>query len=204
MRACWINAGNDADYAKLKSLRITAPFYDLRDPRVTKAYLTSVRDKGFSPGIYAAWNWLPPPYTGAAKGAQFASWVNSELERIAPDTLSDFPEVCLNIETQDVPYILGALTQWRKHRPKRVTDFTLEGHQGGLFTNAQAKAVSAKVRYIVPQCYNGAMTEVWDPWTMGLDLMQAGFPFGKITPFLDGRHLDEWWLGYAFPKDGSP
>jgi hypothetical protein len=208
VRAVWIDEGNDADYAKLRANDITEPFYSVRDPRVTKSYLEMVRGKGFAPGIYAAWNWpqtgVVPPYTGAAKGAQFATWVNGQLERIAPGTGPDFPAVCLNIETHDVPYILGAIQQWRKHRPKRITDFTLEGHQGGLFTGPQARAVAAKVRYIVPQCYDGNMTEDWDSWAIGLDLLEHGFPFGKVTPFLDAAHLDEWWEGYAFTAGRLP
>ena len=42
-KAVWVDAGNDPDYAKLQANGITVPYFDLRDPRVTAAYLDAVK-----------------------------------------------------------------------------------------------------------------------------------------------------------------
>jgi len=207
-RAIWVDEGNDADYAKLRANGITAPYYSVRDPRVTKAYLEAVRAQGFTPGIYAAWNWpetgIAPPYTGAAKGAAFATWVSRELQRIAPATAADFPLVCLNAETHDAPYLAAMLRQWRKHRQDRVTDWTLEGFQGGWIDASPdlGAAVNASGVGVVPQFYRGNMSPLFAG--VILDLLTAGIPADRLMGFYDAADLPYRWHGYAFTQGRLP
>lgn len=199
-RALWIDEGNDADDAKLAANGITMPVFSIRDPRVNRAYLEGVRDRGFVPGVYAAWNWWPK-----LSGPAFADTVSAWLTHNVGNTTPSFPFVCLDIETHDIAgYVLPCLKRWRSHRPDRVTDLTIEGHQGGLFTPASAIGVSAMVRYISPQCYNGAMTQVWDSFAMAKNLTDRSIPFAKVRPFYDAAHLPEWWEGYAFSQGRLP
>lgn len=201
MRAVWVDAGNDPDYPKLGANGIDAAYFDIREARLDAAYLTTVRNHGLGVGVYAAWNW--PEYKNMT-GAQFATAVSRRLEAIAPGSEPTFPMVCLDIEAHDAAYIFGALRQWRKHRASRVTDWTLEGHQGGILTPGQWLAVAGLVRYAVPQCYNGAMTQTWDSFAMALDLFAHGLPFPSVRPFYDAAHLPEWWDGYAFTQGRLP
>lgn len=201
LRACWVDAGNDPDPVKLKAHGVTAPVFDIREPRLNLRYLTTWRAQFAAVGVYAAWNW-----NSALTGPEFATWVSRRLQVIAPNTAPDFPFVCLDMETDNVAYLTGASVQWRKHRPDRVTDWTLEGHKGGIFTDHPAARIilSADFRYIVPQCYNGALTQLWDTFAMTKDLVDAGFPFQSIRPFYDAAHLPEWWDGYAFTQGRLP
>lgn len=205
MRAIWIDEGNDAPYAKLQANGITCPVYSLRDPRVTLDYLRMVQGKGFTPGVYvvAGWYNLSP--------IKFATLVSGELSRIAPATPPGFPFVCFDFEGKSgavqpgtPAYQLAALRQWRKHRPDRVTDCTIEGHQGGLYNEGAADWLSRQARYWLPQCYNAAMTQLWDTYAMTADLVTAGFNFDGIRPFYDAAQLPQWWDGYAFTSGRLP
>lgn len=200
IRNLWVDAGNDCDYAKAKANGITAAYFDLRDPRLTLPYLREVAGHGLAPGVYAAASWWP-----TLDGPGFADKVSALLEGVAPGTPGTFPAVCLDIERDDIAgYLLPALRRWRSHRPKRVTDLTIEGHKGGLFSPTQAVLVTAKVRLVVPQAYNGAMDQVWDSAAIVRDLTDAGFPLASVYPFLDAAHLGEWWEGYAFTQGRLP
>lgn len=201
MRAIWVDSGNDADYTRLKAEGIESPVYAITDPRITKAYLADVYSKGFVPGVYAVKSWWP-----ALTPTQFATQLHHELERVAPGTPGDHPFVCVDYEPTDAAGIMAFALQWRKHRPGRVTDLTIEGHQGGLFTVTQMQAVARKFRYLVPQAYNAAMTNCWCPYFMVRDLVEHGAPFAKCRPFYDAKWLDQlqWWSGYAFTQGRLP
>lgn len=199
MRAVWIDAGNDPDYVKLTANGITAVYFDIRDPRLNIAYFTTQRAKGFAVGVFADPSWWP-----SDSGPQFATRVSRLLDGLGKAPAPAYIAVCLDMETHNAGFLLGALRQWRKHRPSRVTDWTLEGHQGGILTPAQWLSASQLVRYIVPQCYNGAVSETWDSFSMANDLYSHGCPFGDIRPFYDAAHLPEWWDGYAFTQGRLP
>lgn len=200
IRNLWVDAGNDCNYAKATAYGITAAYFDIRDPRLTTPYLERVASHGLGVGVYAVASWWPK-----LEGPAFADTVGAMLGTIAPNSAPDFPAVCLDIEVDDVAgYVLPALRRWRTHRPNRVTDLTLEGHKGGLFSPSQVINVVAKVRLVVPQCYDGAMTHVWDSCAMSRDLTDAGFPIARVYPFLDAAHLGEWWEGYAFTQGRLP
>jgi hypothetical protein len=198
-RAVWVDAGNDPDYAKLKANGIGAAYFDIRDPRVTPGYLSTVASRGLAPGVYAAWNWLPPPYTGAAVGAGFAEWLSEQVAKLGKHTPPNFPMVCADIETHDVAYILGFLYRWRQLRPHRVTDWTLEAFQGGLFSPLDTLKIAAADVGIAPGMYAGNM----DPLNVVdvvLDLCAYSFPPGRIIGMYDAARLPAVWTGYAFTQ----
>ena len=195
-RAVWIDAGNDADYAKLRAHGIDSPYFDIRDSRVTRAYLEGVQAEGFAPGVYAAWNWYP-----TLGGAGFAVQLSGLLVGLGAPP--GFPKVCADIEIHDVGYILAFLKRWRKLRPMRVTDWTLEGFQGGLFTANDTLAIAAANVGVIPQTYTGSM-EPQDVARVVLDLAFHSFPPARISPFYDAARLPAEWSGYAFAQGRLP
>jgi hypothetical protein len=203
MRAVWVDAGNDADYGKLTHYGIDSPYYALNDPRVTAAYLQGVADRGFKPGLYVAWNWF------SLDGPGLASHVHAELLRIG---WAGNPPVCVDIEkghgltdANYVAYVLAFLKRWRELRPKRLTYYTLEGYQGGLFDAKARLAVAASGVVVVPQCYTGAMVP-YDPVDVMYDLWRHGFAPAGAVPFYDAAHLPTaWgWSGFAFTMGRLP
>lgn len=202
MRAAWGHPGSDPPYPELDDNGIRWPYFDIREPRLTPTYLDAVcaHPAVDGVGVYAVASWQHEDEPEA-----FAEWVDARLRHIG--WLGN-PPVCLDVEVADLAdYCVRALTRWRELRPKRVTDLTIEGHKGGLFSPAQVVHVVAKVRYTVPQCYNGALSQVWDSYAMACDLVAAGFPIATVCPFYDAAHLPEWWglpAGYAFTWERLP
>jgi hypothetical protein len=196
VKAIWIDEGNDADIAKLDAHGITAPYFSIRDPRVTSAYLGGLATAGFAPGLYVAWNWYPE-----LTGTTFAQKLHAELRRIG---WIGNPPVCVDIEAHDPAYIRAFLKRWRELRPKRRTDWTLEGMQGGWIegTPGFVAAVIAANVGVVPQFYRGDMS----PLTPGviLDLLLAGIPGDRLMGFYDAAALPYRWHGYAFSQGRLP
>ena len=202
MRAAWIDAGNDPQYAKLAANGITWPYFDARDDRLTSAYLDAVAAHAGidGAGVYVVASWFPTMTPG-----QLAEWTDARLRQIG---WAGNAPVMFDIEVGALmPYVLTCLVRWRELRPRRITDLTIEGHKGGLFSTAAAKAIAGRVRYVVPQCYNGAMDQLWDTYAMTLNLTDAGFPLAKVCPFYDAAALPEWWgipAGFAFTQGRLP
>jgi hypothetical protein len=200
-RAVWVDAGNDPDYAKLADNGITWPYFDIREQRLTDAYLDAVRAHPAIDGcgVYVVASWLP-----GFTGPQLAEWTDARLRAIGwlgnPPVMFDIEGTQFDVQG----YVLPCLRRWRELRPKRITDLTIEGHKGSLFTPADVINVVAKVRWVVPQCYNGAMTQVWDSAAMLHDLTAHSFPPASVYPFLDAAHLGEWWEGFAFTQGRLP
>jgi len=195
MRAIWIDEGSDADYAKLRAHgMITSPYFSLRDPRVTRSYLDAVAAEGFTPGLFAAYNWYP-----TLDGAGFAEKCDAELKRIG--WLN--PPLCADIETHDVVYILAFLKRWRELRPKRLTFWTLEGFQGGLFAPADVLAINAARVHVVPQHYTGDMRPLAAD-RIAIDLIARGFDILRLWGFYDAASLPGRWEGFAFTQGRLP
>lgn len=200
MRAAWGDLKQDPPYAKLADNGITWPYFDIRDPRLTPAYLDSVKAhagiKGC--GVYSVRGSNSWPETHTMTPTQFAEWTDARLKQI--DWLGNLP-VMFDIEVPNlVPYVLATLRRWRELRPKRVTDLTIEGHKGGLFTLPDVRAVAGLVRWTVPQCYDSTMTP-WDTWAVCFDLYARGFMSMEVRPFYDAAALQPWWGtpdGFAF------
>ena len=207
MRAVWNDLGQDCYYAKYEDNGITWPYFDIRDPRLTPAYLDAVKAHPVinGVGVYAVRGTDSWPETNDLTPAEFAEWVDTELKRIA--WLGN-PPVMLDIEVPPLAAFCGAaLTRWRELRPKRITDLTVEGHKGGLFGMPDVFAIGQRVRWIVPQCYSGDPMVPWDTYAICADLMSVGFPATKVRPFCDGAALQPWWGipdGFAFTQGRLP
>lgn len=210
-RACWVDAGNDPAYGKFADNKITLPYFDPRDPRITASYLDAVvKHPGITgAGFYFAWNWLPVGTTAA----QFAEWCDAELRRIgwAGNALC-----CVDIEKGHgitnltfVPYLVAFLSRWRQLRPKRRTDLTIEGMQGGLFSPSEVAAIMQGLRgggaaagYIAPSMYAGNMSPLAHDVTQ--DLLMSGFPGEGVVGMYDAGALPYRWRGYAFTQGRLP
>lgn len=198
MRGVWIDEGNDADYAKLRAYGITNPCYAMRDPRVTLSYLRDVRARGFTPSVYIAPNWYV-----VETGPEFAELVSELLETRYPRTAAGFPQVIVDIETHDVGFITSFFTRWRQLRPTRVTSWTLEGFQGGLFAPADVEVIRQASVVVAPQTYTGEMRpQAAD--RIVIDLIAHGFPLTSLLCYYDAANLPQGWQGWAFTQGRLP
>jgi hypothetical protein len=94
--------------------------------------------------------------------------------------------VQLNDETHDALRIVQMIQRWRQLRPDTATSWTLEGHQGGWFTQALVNAlVTGRIR-VVPQCYTGPMIAT-DALAAVRDITKRGVPDSLVTPMYDGQ-----------------
>lgn len=197
MQAVWIDEGTTLNAAKLRQHNITAPYFSHRFGNATKEILDAAKGQGFQPGIYSAWNWEP-----AMDGTQYAAFLSGELKRIGGLALRGATPVCVDIETHDVAYILAFFKEWRRLRPTRVTAWTMEGFQGGLFSPANvAELVSRNIRF-VPQFYGGAVEPLQH--SPVIDMLIQGFPGDRIDGFYDARALPYRWRGFAFTQATLP
>ena len=195
MNGVWVDAGNDPTYGKFPPHGITSCWFDPRDPRVTADYLDGVVAHGYSAGLYFAWDWWP-----GLSGPQFADKCSAELKRI---NWHGNPSVCLDIETHDLSgYVVPCLTHWRQIRPNRPTWWTLEGMQGGLFTQAQVATIGGLTIRLAPSMYHGDMTPL--PHSPVIDLLMAGFQGYMIDGMYDAAALPFRWRGFAFTQGRLP
>jgi hypothetical protein len=125
---------------------------------------------------------------------QIAKAVADEYNRLAIPGL----RVQFDMEEHDPDKVAEVLEAWRMIKPKVNTSWTMEAGQGGWMSPAFVARITACRVRLVPQLYNGAMTEVWDALTYARDLTSRGFPDSIVSPFYDAKHLPRGWDGYAF------
>lgn len=201
MKFLWVDSGNDPDWVKVVAHKIDGLFFDLFDPRLTHAYLTHIKGPGMAVGVYVVDNW---EQIKNLSGRQAAEAVDARVKQITPSTQAAFPKVQFDLERHDPAWIEECLVRWRELRPGKDTSWTFEGGQGGWMTPAFVAAIiKAKIR-LVPQLYNGAMTEVWDSLTYARDLTSRGFPDALVSPFYDAARLPVGWQGWAFTQGRLP
>lgn len=193
MHAVWIDEGTEVDDTKLAKYGINRPFLSHRDSHATAQRLQDLKARGYSPGLFSAWNWYPD-----LDGPSYAAELSRELRRIG--WLGN-PEVCIDIETHDTAYVLSFFREWRRLRPFRRTWWTFEGMQGGLFAGIARELNALNIRY-VPQMYQGDMTP--HGHSVIIDLLMVGFPGDRIDGFYDARALPYQWRGFAFTQARLP
>lgn len=199
MLAVFVDEQNQPDYAKIRRNGGTHVVRSLRDPLTIRAALVADKTAGFGTGVFIARNWYPDLSARA-----FADAAHNLLKAIDGGTPAD-PVVTFDIETDDLGFVRDVFRRWVAHRPQRLTDWTMEGHKGGLFEPADVTELVQNVRrFFVPQCYDGTMTQVWDTLAMARDLTAAGIPDARIVPCMDAAHLPVWASGYAFPMGRLP
>ena len=193
----WVDANNDPFTSILKAYGIGEVYFDIRDPRLTPAYLDAIRGQGFSTvGLYACWNWPEVPTLPGL----FATWIDAKLRHIG--WLGN-PPVHINDETHDAKRIETLLGTWRALRPKRRTLWTMEGHQAPVFAGIGRVLADLNVE-IGPQCYTGPdMTRIESAAEVQ-SWASLGIPVERIRPFLDARQLGVWWTGIAYTQGRLP
>jgi hypothetical protein len=213
----WVDAGNDADWQKHLRHLIDGEFYAGAGPNdgpaVVASRLEASRLRGHVGGVYTAWAWEPDTETDGAAYAEYTHEIVAKIEERLPVKGNRYPKVQLNNERHEPDIILAMLRRWRELRPTKDTSWTMEGGQGGwmgsvVSTTTPASSfvtevLSYRVR-LVPQLYNGAMTQVWDSLAFARDLTKRGFPDAVISPFYDAAHLPVGWDGFAFTMGRLP
>jgi hypothetical protein len=165
-----------------------------------------VLSRNLVPGVYTVVNW--PQYEGM-NGKQFAEAVSAQVKPLIvsnsnPKVQLDMEHVFFENDVIGSKFIVDALKRWRELHPFQDTSWTVEAMQGGWMSKEFVAAVtSAKVR-VVPQCYDGDMTQVWDTLAAARDLTKRGFLDAIITPFYDAAKLPEYWNGFAFTQGRLP
>ena len=199
MRALWIDAGNDPDWAKIQSHGMSALYFPVSDPAPdVKRRLNDARGRGFAVGVYMAWNW--PQFAGKS-GTDMAEAMHLLCTSVSPFGAL---KVQFDIEEHNPALIESCLTRWRALRPKQDTSWTLESFQGGWMTpDFVAKIIELRVR-VVPQFYGGQM----EPFAQDMalrDLTRRGFPEALVTGFYDAASLPLYmWDGFAFTMGRLP
>ena len=192
MRALWIDSGNDPDWVKIANHGFTHLYFDLFDPRITRAYLDAVQAKGYGQGLYMVTNW--PQFAGKT-GAEIAKIVSERITACAyTNTRMQF-----DIEEHDPDLVLAILREWRRLRPNHNTSWTMESFQGGWMSPAFVTEIVNVLRVrVVPQYYTGSMDRI--AHDMGLkNMLKAGFPMNMVTGFYDAADLPlSGWDGFAF------
>lgn len=197
MRAVWIDHGQDASYHRLVSEGITDPYFDARDPRLTRSYLAGVKAEfaklgvTSSPGIYFCSQGDGWPGSSKTAPKVWAKWAYEKTQQIAGDDKT--LKVILNCETHDVQWVVSMLKAWRSHSPRRDTLWSPEGHQAELFRGVKLPNVQ-----VGPQCYVGNMQRIES--ASEVQAWAAVVPVDRIVPVLDASALGGWWTGVAFTQ----
>ena len=201
MRAVWVDSGNDPDWATHARHSISASYFDIFDPRVTKTYLEGIKAKGQAVGVYMAWNW--PQFDGKSP-EEVAEIVNTRVRQIAGGGLKpSFPKVQFDLEQHDPDAIIRVLRRWRQIMPNQDTSWTMEAFQGGWMSDAFVQEIIALRIRVVPQAYTGDMRRMSEDGTLR-DLIRRGFPEALVTLFYDAAQLPINWDGFAFTQGRLP
>jgi len=203
MKNLWVDAGNDPDFNKGNQYNIDGYFLALFDSRTTKTQLETIKARQNVFGVY-----MVTPNESGTPWEMFFGKTPAEVSKIVSDEYKRLNvkglRVQFDIEQKNPNFIAETLEEWRKLQPAVNTSWTLEAGQGGWFSPTFVTRVLACRVRIVPQCYNGAMTEVWDTLSYARDLTKRGIPDSLISPFYDAAHLPVGWDGFAFTQGRLP
>lgn len=200
MRNVWVDAGNDPDWEVVEKHQATGLFWDVREERLTPAYLADAFVRGYDVGVYVVDNW--DGWKGLA-GSTFARRMHERVEQVAGEAGPSFPRVQFDLERHDPTWILACLQEWRRLRPRQNTSWTFEAMQGGWMSDDFVRGVlGCRVR-LVPQAYTGDMRRFAEDATLR-NLTRRGFPEGVISLFYDAADLPLGWDGYAFTMGRLP
>ncbi len=227
MKFVWVDAGNDADWAKLARNGITGAFYALSDPPADlRRRLADTKARGLQAGLYSAWNWWPESDGDTAvHGRRYAELADERVKEVCrglAGASNSYPKVQLDNEEHSEACILAMLRRHRELQPKRDTSWTFEYHQGGWMGAAFVAEVQSHRVRLVPQGYHGTMARielrdsdpaqflreliatVVDTRANVDDLTARGFTSAVISPFYDGAFLPVDWDGFAFTMGRLP
>lgn len=203
MKFAWTVAGDDPDYGKGDEHGINGYYWPGFDALTTKVNLNDTVARGYVVGLYVVTSW--PQFSGRTN-VDIAKLIVAEYKRLATGT-NAVPGLRLQVddERKNPNAILTVLQGIRAALPKTNLSWTMEAGQAGWMNDPDfMKAILALKLRIVPQCYNGAMTQVWDTWAYCKALLDGGWPASIISPFYDAAHLPVGWDGFAFTVGRLP
>jgi hypothetical protein len=201
MRYAWTDWGDDPSY----NAAFNGYFFPAFDPLTSRALIQTVPSMNVK-GIYTVSTsdpsspWFPKMSRSLSPGTVVDN-VQSVYNGLAIPGL----RVQFDMEEKDPDRILAILTAWRIANPTVGTSWTMEAGQAGWMNDPTFRdAIIALKMRIVPQCYNGAMTQVWDTWAYLKPLVDGGYPTSILSPFYDAKHLPVGWDGFAFTVGRLP
>jgi hypothetical protein len=204
MRALWLDAGSDPDFAKAKREGMTALYLPISDPMADlQRRAADIRANGYAVGVYMAHNPQWPQFWGIG-GASISDKMHSLVAQVGGKVKVQFDYE--QHTPADYVHILAMLSRFRALQPAADISWTMEGHQGATMAAEFVELiVRLKVR-VVPQCYDAPMTHSWCPLAMTRDLTKRGFSDALVSPFYDAAKLDQvqWWQGFAFLQSRLP
>lgn len=171
--------GSFPPYQKIKALTeptVEGLYLNPEDPLVNAARFQEVHSKGLLAGMTSV------PRVGDP--IVYARTVDAQITRLGNAVVDC---VMLDIETHSVDWIRKAVSEYRRLRPGKATDFTNEPLQDGAWggpVSIYPELVTWRLD-IYPQCYLGDMTPV-DPIRCAKLVASAGVPFKNIHGCYDG------------------
>lgn len=200
-RGVWIDGGDPA-YHVLEEELVSLVLFDVRDPRLTAAYLRDVLTKIPRVGLFVCSQGEGWPSSDSTAPRAWADYAYREIQRVADSLGPQGGQIraCLNCETHEVAWILAMLKRWRSHSPRRGTVWTMEGNQAEPFIPHAAELRERSID-VGPQAYLGAMRPQ-DRIESGHEVSAWGKIVGvdRVVPFLDAAALGHWWEGVAFTQ----
>lgn len=202
-RAIWLDENNSPRSDLKTRFGITDVFRSVRDGRTTLTHLEEDRRRFGGAGLYLCSQGDGWPSADTTTPKAWAKWAYEQVQTIAPGSSGDFPKVLLNCETHDAAWVVSMLKAWRSHSPRRVTAWSPEGRQTGIFSPAHVAAINQTGVTVVPQLYGGDMT-AHPEGTVILPMLRAGFNPKTLTGFYDAQNLPWDWSGFAFSQGRLP
>ena len=200
MRYTWVDAGDDPDYAVGDRNLINGYYWPMFDAVTTRNNLNVCKGRQYAVGLYVVSNW--PQFNGRTID-DIVKLIVAEYNRF----VGDIPNLKLQLDAEEKfpDRILSILTGIRLALPHVSLSWTMEAGQAGWMNEPTFRdAVQALKVRVVPQCYNGAMTEVWDTWAYLKTLVDGGWEPARLSPFYDAKHLPHGWDGFAFTVGRLP
>jgi hypothetical protein len=183
------------DVAKAKRYGITRLYWQANDPQISAGLFQAIRERSMEVGI------MRDPSWNHASAIDLARECDADLVRLASDNSQC--AVLADIEYHDPAYIQAFLREWRQLRPGRITGWTLEPLQGGWMTPQFVAAVNLASVSVYPQAYLGNMSPV-SPDLCRADLVERGFPRGRVAPCYNAASIPTHWDGIAYRFDQLP
>lgn len=156
MKAVFCDAlkGSWPNWAKFKGYDITRIYIGGEEKKADGSsrlleLVSGIKSQGFEAGIYRDPSW------GDLTAVQLAQKAHQDLTAAGCPTTQPCSYM-FDVEYHNPQYVIDLLTEWRKPRPFRDTQWTFEPFQGGWFSDAMVAKVQADTRLILlPQTYLG-------------------------------------------------
>jgi hypothetical protein len=192
VRHAFVNQGGPKypDRDKLKRYKITRLYYEARDPNIGGAFFDELRKIPVEGGIMLSAAW----YDGTMK--DLADQGDAEVTRLGGNNKQLAVLFDIEYPYQGPNVILQWLTEWRLHRPSRMTLWTPAFHQGGWFTTELVGRINGDPNLVVvPQAYIQDPPIVVDADLTRCDITERYVTRSRVGVFYlpgDVAHRESW------------